>query len=211
MQNIKNVGLLGGGVIGGGWAARFLINGKNVTLYDPAPDAEAKVREVLDNALTAYHRLTLAPVALRGELKVVSSVAEAVADAGFVQESAPEREDLKRSLLAEASRAAGPEVVIASSSSGLLPSRIQADCVGGLPGLAGIGRQDKGHVLFRRRFVPQSHPGGDLVGNGGDALRLRPVRKTRELQGGVTRAGFLEGGDAGEEPPVDLRQDDVHR
>ena len=129
MQDIKNVGLLGGGVIGGGWAARFLINGKNVTLYDPAPDAEAKVREVLDNALTAYHRLTLAPVALRGELKVVSSVEDAVSGADFIQESAPEREDLKRSLLAEASRAAGPEVVIASSSSGLLPSRIQADCV----------------------------------------------------------------------------------
>ena len=129
MQDIKNVGLLGGGVIGGGWAARFLINGKNVTLYDPAPDAEAKLREVLDNALTAYHRLTLAPVSLRGELKVVSSVAEAVVGADFVQESAPEREDLKRSLLAEASRAAGPEVVIASSSSGLLPSRIQADCL----------------------------------------------------------------------------------
>jgi carnitine 3-dehydrogenase len=122
----ETVGLLGGGVIGGGWAARFLLHGSDVRLYDPAPDAERVVREMLENARRAYRRLMYAPLPAEGALSVVGSVEEAVAGAAFVQESAPEREDLKRELLAAASRAAGPSVVIASSTSGLLPSRLQA-------------------------------------------------------------------------------------
>jgi carnitine 3-dehydrogenase len=122
-----SVALLGGGVIGGGWAARFLLNGVDVRLYDPAPGAERAVREVLDNARRAMRRLTLAPLPPEGTLTLVATPEEAVAGAEFVQESAPEREPLKRELLAAASRAAAPEVVFASSTSGLLPSRLQAD------------------------------------------------------------------------------------
>jgi carnitine 3-dehydrogenase / betainyl-CoA thioesterase len=121
------VALLGGGVIGGGWAARFALNGVAVRLYDPAPDAERTVGEVLDNARRAMRRLTLAPLPPEGTMTLVATPEEAVAGAGFVQESAPEREGLKRELLAAASRAAAPEVVFASSTSGLLPSRLQAD------------------------------------------------------------------------------------
>ena len=119
------VGLLGGGVIGGGWAARFLLHGFDVRLYDPAPDAERVVREMLENARRAYRRLTLAPLPPEGLLTVAGSPEEAVAGAAFVQESAPEREAVKRELLAAASRAAEPSAVIASSTSGLLPSRLQ--------------------------------------------------------------------------------------
>lgn len=125
-----HVGLLGGGVIGGGWAARFLLNGIDVTVFDPDPAARPRLERMVANARRAYGALTLAPLAEPGRLSVTDRVAEAVADADFVQESAPEREDVKRALLAEASRAAGAEVVIASSTSGLLPSRLQADCVG---------------------------------------------------------------------------------
>jgi carnitine 3-dehydrogenase len=121
------VGLLGGGVIGGGWAARFLLHGYDVRLYDPAPDAARVVEDVLGNARRAYRRLTLAPLPPEGRLTLAATVEEAVAGAGFVQESAPEREDLKRSLLAAASRAADPAAIIASSTSGLLPTRLQAD------------------------------------------------------------------------------------
>src|SRR5688572_17253729 len=123
----ETVGLLGGGVIGGGWAARFLLHGYDVRLYDPAPDASRVVAEVLDNARRAYRRLTLAPLPPEGRLMLAATVEEAVAGAGFVQESAPEREDLKRSLLAAASRAADPAAILASSTSGLLPTRLQAD------------------------------------------------------------------------------------
>src|SRR5215207_1321652 len=123
----RAVGLLGGGVIGGGWAARFALAGVDVRLYDPHPDAERAVGEVLANARRAYRRLTLAPLPPEATVTLVATPEEAAQDAGFVQESAPEREELKRSLLAAASRAAGPEVVFASSTSGLLPSRLQAD------------------------------------------------------------------------------------
>src|SRR3954468_8834255 len=123
----RTVGLLGGGVIGGGWAARFVLNGVDVRLYDPAPDADRAVGEVLDNARRAMRRLTLAPLPAEGTLTLVATPEAAVAGAAFVQESAPEREALKRDLLAAASRAAPVDVVFASSTSGLLPSRLQAD------------------------------------------------------------------------------------
>ncbi len=60
------VGLLGGGVIGGGWAARFLLNGHDVRLYDPDPDAPRKVDEVLANARRAFGRLLSAPLPVEG-------------------------------------------------------------------------------------------------------------------------------------------------
>src|SRR4051795_2717006 len=123
----RTVGLLGGGVIGGGWAARFALNGIDVRLYDPAPAADPPLGEVLAHARPALRRLTLAPLPAEGAVTLVASVEEAVTGADFVQESAPEREDLKRELLAAASRAAAPDVVFASSTSGLLPSRLQAD------------------------------------------------------------------------------------
>src|SRR3954452_16366500 len=121
------VGLLGGGVIGGGWAARFVLNGIDVRLYDPAPDAQRAVGEVLDNARRAMRRMTLAPLPAEGTLTLVATPEEAAPGAKCVQESAPGREPLRRELLAAASRAAPADVVFASSTSGLLPSRLQAD------------------------------------------------------------------------------------
>ena len=123
------VGLLGGGVIGGGWAARFLLHGVDVRVYDPDPDAERKIAAMLDNARRAWRNLTLMPLPPEGKLTVVRTVEDAVRDADFVQESAPEREELKRELLAAAGRAAPARTVFGSSTSGLLPSRLQTDMV----------------------------------------------------------------------------------
>jgi carnitine 3-dehydrogenase len=120
------VGLLGGGVIGGGWAARFALAGCDVQVYDPDPQAERKLGEVLAGARTAWAELTDAPLPPEGRCTVVAGVAEAVAGADFVQESAPEDPDLKAALLAEADAATTPDVVIASSTSGLLPTVLQA-------------------------------------------------------------------------------------
>lgn len=121
------VGLLGGGVIGGAWAARFVLNGHDVVMFDPDPDAPRKVSEVMANARRAYAKLTMAPWPAEGSLRIVTTVAEAMDGAEFVQESAPERIDLKQALLAEASRLVGPDVIIGSSTSGLLPSDMQRD------------------------------------------------------------------------------------
>jgi len=114
-------------VIGAGWAARFVLNGCDVRLYDPAPEAADRAAEVLEDARAAYGQLTLAPLPLEGELQVAGSVAEAVAGVELVQESAPEQLDLKRELLAEADREAPPEALFCSSTSGLRPSDLQAE------------------------------------------------------------------------------------
>ncbi|MET4359273.1 3-hydroxyacyl-CoA dehydrogenase [Bradyrhizobium sp. RT9b] len=123
----RAVGLLGGGVIGGGWAARYILNGVDVRLYGPSVGAVQRVQRTLDKARRAYRRLTQVPLPAEGKLMVMESVAEAVRDVELVQESAPERLHLKQQLLATASRAAAPETLICSSTSGLGPSLLQAE------------------------------------------------------------------------------------
>lgn len=125
-SGVKTVGLLGGGVIGGGWASRFLLNGIDVKIFDPDPQAERKVGEVLAGAKRAWADLTDAPMRPIGTLSFVDSAEEAATGVDFVQESAPERVELKQTLLNAASKAAGPDVVFATSTSGLLPSQLQA-------------------------------------------------------------------------------------
>jgi carnitine 3-dehydrogenase len=120
------VGLLGGGVIGGGWAARFVLNGVDVRLYDPDPQAAGRVGEMLDSARRAMAALVLAPLPTEGRLTVVATPQEAARDVDFIQESAPEREELKRELLATADSVASPSIVIATSTSGILPTRLAA-------------------------------------------------------------------------------------
>jgi carnitine 3-dehydrogenase len=123
----RAVALLGGGVIGAGWAARFVLNGCDVRLYDPAPQACERTAQVLEDARAAYGRLTLAPLPPEGDLCVVDSVPAAVDGAELVQESAPERLELKRALLAEADRAAPADAIVCSSTSGLRPTELQSD------------------------------------------------------------------------------------
>ena len=124
---VRTVGLLGGGVIGGGWAARFVLNGVNVKLYDVDPEAPRKMNEILANARRAYGKMMMTPLPREGTITYVSSPEEAVTDVDFVQESAPERLQLKQELLGRASKAAPAHVVFGSSTSGLLPTEIQRD------------------------------------------------------------------------------------
>ncbi|WP_329417811.1 3-hydroxyacyl-CoA dehydrogenase NAD-binding domain-containing protein [Streptomyces sp. NBC_01268] len=108
------VAVVGTGVIGASWTTLFLEYGHEVVATDPAPGAEARLRA----AVTApQERLSFTP-----------DLAEAVADAGFVQENGPERPELKDEVFAVLDSAAPPGTVLASSSSGLLPSRIQQAC-----------------------------------------------------------------------------------
>ncbi len=129
LPGLKTVGLLGGGVIGAAWAARFALNGVDVKLYDVDPESPRKTGEVMSNARRAYAKLTLAPFPMEGSITFVSSVEEAVTGVDFVQESAPERLELKQELFARASKAADPTTVFGSSTSGLLPTQIQRDMV----------------------------------------------------------------------------------
>lgn len=126
MAAIKRAALVGGGVIGAGWAARFLLNGIDVAVYDPDPEIGRKLDTVTANARRAWGRLLPGRLGPEGRLSIAPSVAAAVDGADFVQESLPEREDLKQRVLAEIDRGTRPDVIIASSTSGLLPTRLQA-------------------------------------------------------------------------------------
>ena len=126
---LRTVGLLGGGVIGGGWAARFALSGIDVKLYDVDPEAPRKMNEIMANARRAYSKLTLAPLPTEGTIIFATSVEDAVTGVDFVQESLPERLELKQKVLAQASKAASPDTVFGSSTSGLLPTEIQRDMV----------------------------------------------------------------------------------
>ena len=126
-NDIKRVGLVGGGVIGTGWSIRCLAHGLDVSVTDPAPGAEANLREAVERAWPIMEQAGLADGASRDRLDFVSSIEEAVGGADFVQENVPEREDVKASVLSEIGRHAPSDAIIASSSSGLLPSRIQAE------------------------------------------------------------------------------------
>ena len=120
--------VIGTGVIGAGWAARALAHGLDVVAWDPAPGWQASLRASVENAWPALRKLGLYPGAALDRLHCADSLASACATADFIQESAPERLELKRSLHARIDGEAGAEVIIASSTSGLLPTDMQARC-----------------------------------------------------------------------------------
>ena len=126
-EDIQRVGLVGGGVIGTGWSIRCLARGFDVSVTDPAPGAEENLREAVARTWPIMEQVGLADGASQDRLDFVSSIEEAVSGADFVQENVPEHEDTKTGVLREIGRHAPRDAIIASSSSGLLPSRIQAE------------------------------------------------------------------------------------
>jgi carnitine 3-dehydrogenase len=126
--SVKTVTCVGAGVIGGGWAAYFLAHGYDVVAWDPAPDAEARLRHLVDGAWPALVELGLAEGASLDRLVVEKDLAAAVADTDFVQESAPEQLELKIKLLADIDAVTPPHVVISSSTSGYGMSEMQVKC-----------------------------------------------------------------------------------
>jgi carnitine 3-dehydrogenase len=127
-EQVKRVGIVGTGTIGGGWTALFLAQGLDVVATDPGAGAEAKLHAMVEQVWPSLTSLGLAGTKPRGRLEFVAKVADAVSSAEFIQESAPDREDLKIALFAEIDRYAPPDTIIASSSSGFLPERVAASC-----------------------------------------------------------------------------------
>ncbi|MGI5472054.1 3-hydroxyacyl-CoA dehydrogenase NAD-binding domain-containing protein [Streptomyces sp. CA-132043] len=146
-EDVTKVACIGAGVIGGGWVAHFLARGYDVTAWDPADDAEEKLRRLVSAAWPALEQMGLAEGASQDRLTVAPTLAEAVADADFVQESAPEKLELKRSLLAELTDATRDGVVIASSTSGYPMSDMHSDA-------ADNGRLVVGHPFNPPYLIP---------------------------------------------------------
>jgi len=127
-REIRNVAIVGTGVIGASWAALYLARGLNVMATDPAPSAEANLRKYIDEAWKDLTIIGLSPNASRDHLKFTTDLKQALADADLVQENGPERKDFKIKLFADMDAATRPDAVIASSSSGLTMSTMQFAC-----------------------------------------------------------------------------------
>ncbi len=127
MRKVKILGLLGTGVIGGGWAARALHFGIDVIAADVKPEMEEWIRGAVANAEPALARLTMAPLPPKGKLSFTTDLKVMAQRADFIQENIPEQLPLKQRMLAEVSRNAAADVIIASSTSGLTPTDLQRD------------------------------------------------------------------------------------
>jgi carnitine 3-dehydrogenase len=137
----ETAAIIGGGVIGGGWAARFLLMGWNVRIFDPDPESGRKIGEVMANArrsLPGLYEVALPP---EGRMTHHPTIAEAVTGADWVVESVPERLDVKHKVYREIQGAA-PGVVIGSSTSGFKPSQLQE------------GAKDPSTILVTHPFNP---------------------------------------------------------
>jgi len=159
--------IVGGGVIGGGWAARFLLNGWDVALVDPDPEAARKLGEVLDNARRALPALSDVALPPEGRLTFAPDIPQAVADADWVQESAPERLELKRALLADVQRHCPDHALVGSSTSGFTPTMLGA----------GAARPEQ--IVVAHPFNPvYLLPLVELVGDGETTARAASILET---------------------------------
>ncbi len=152
----SHAAVIGAGVIGSAWAARFALHGVDVKVSDPNPDAIRIIDEVLGNARAAWADLEL-PLADEGTISVVESIEEAAAGAGHVQESAPESPAVKIPILEAIAAACPADTVIASSTSGIKPSDLQ-------PSIANPGRVVVGHPYNPVYLLPLVEVvGGELT------------------------------------------------
>jgi 3-hydroxyacyl-CoA dehydrogenase len=127
-KEIRKVAIVGTGVIGASWAALYLARGLSVVATDPAPNAEANLRQYIDAAWKDLTVLGLSPKASRDHLEFTLDMEKALSDADFVQENGPERQEFKIKLFADMDAATPPDSIIASSSSGLTMSVMQSAC-----------------------------------------------------------------------------------
>jgi carnitine 3-dehydrogenase len=184
---VRRVGIVGAGVIGGGWALHYLRMGFDVDVYEPAPRAGAGLLALRDAAWPVLERLGLRPGASPDRLTFHASLAGAVEAADFVQENGPEDGAVKRRILADIDRATPPGVIIASSTSGFAMTMLQAGC-------ANPQRCVVGHPFNPPYVIPlvevvggeRTDPAAvDWLMGFYRAVGKRPLRLSRELPGFV--------------------------
>lgn len=165
MQGYK-VAVVGGGVIGGGWIARFLLMGADVAVFDPDPEAERKIGEVLDNARRSLPGLYEHRLPAEGSLNLVASLELAVSEARWICECVPERLELKQQVYADIQAHCTDDAFIASSTSGFKPSELQE------------GSSRPAQILVAHPFNPvYLIPLVEMVGDAATVERAMPVMR----------------------------------
>ena len=131
------MGIVGTGVIGGGWAMHFLAQGLDVVVFDPDPETGDKLARMTDYAWPSLEKLGLKQGASPDRMTIASTLEEAVVGVDVVQENTPEVLESKLGIFSQMDAAASPETVLLSSTSGLSMTEIQVGCVH--PGRAVVG------------------------------------------------------------------------
>ncbi len=126
MSDVKHTAVLGAGVIGASWTALFLVAGRSVTVFDPAPDAESAVRAYVETAWPALEALGLTDRATPDALSFAATAGAAVEGADFIQENVPERLPIKHATYAEIEPHLSENAIVSSSTSGLTLEDLQA-------------------------------------------------------------------------------------
>ncbi len=160
MTEFQHTAVLGAGVIGASWTALFLASGRSVAVYDPTPDVEAQVKQYIEKAWPVLTQLGLTASGNPDNLTFHSTASEAITDALFIQESVPERIELKHALYREIESLLNPDTVIASSASGLTLSEMQA-------GFSNPSQLVLGHPFNPPHLIPLVEVmGNDKTNNG---------------------------------------------
>jgi carnitine 3-dehydrogenase len=187
MKDINCVGVVGTGVIGASWAAYFLARGFDVSASDPMPGAEAKLREAVRAHWPILTQMGLAAGASPERLRFSADLVQALQGVDFVQESGPEREDLKLALFREMDALLPPEVILASSSSGLLMSRVQDACRH--PGRVVLGHPfNPPHMIPLVEVIGGAQTSNETVERAMNfyaAIGKRPIHVRKEVPGHI--------------------------
>ena len=185
--------IIGGGVIGGGWAARFLLNGWEVRVFDPDPEAERKIGEVLDNARRSLPGLYDRALPAEGALIFCETMSDAVDGADWIQESVPERLELKRKVYQTLQQHCSEKAVIGSSTSGFKPSELQGCTT--QPGQIVVTHPfNPVYLLPLVELVPSDENSPEFVDRAADLLKsvgMYPLRVRREIDAHIADR-FLE-------------------
>ena len=193
MAMTRKAAIIGGGVIGGGWAARFLLNGWNVSVFDPDPQAERKIGEVLANARAALPALSDIPMCAEGKLSFAQTITEAVEGADYIQESVSERLDLKHRVFAQIQQSAELGTPIGSSTSGFKPSELQEGAAN--PAVIFVAHPfNPVYLLPLAEVVPSAKSDAKVIENAKTILReigMFPLHVRKEIDAHIADR-FLE-------------------
>ena len=125
---MKKISVIGAGVIGSGWIIRFLAHDKKVIAYDKDLKLKKKIIAEIRRTWPYVKKLFNKKKLKLKNFRYVTSLKEALKDADFIQECAPENYKLKTKLMETIGKYSKPHAIISSSSSGLLPSKIYSKC-----------------------------------------------------------------------------------